>query len=141
VKISAKTEYACVAMIELAASYERGEPVRVRTIAKEHGIPSRFLVQILLQLKGAGFVGSVRGASGGYRLQKSPREISLGEIMSVVNGHEELAMSGAAASPAAAVLREIWQEMARAHRKILNGTTLADLVHRARQYGEPMYYI
>jgi DNA-binding IscR family transcriptional regulator len=61
--------------------------------------------------------------------------------MSAVNGHEELAMSAAATSPAAAVLRDIWQQLARAQRKILDSTTLADLVHRARQYGEPMYYI
>ncbi len=61
-KLSAKTEYACLAVLELAARYGTGEPVRIRTIADEHGIPSRFLVQILLQLKGAGFVASTRGA-------------------------------------------------------------------------------
>src|SRR4029453_18506042 len=54
--ISAKVEYACVAVLELAARYESDEPVRIRDIADAHGIPSRFLVQILLQLKGAGLV-------------------------------------------------------------------------------------
>src|SRR5437868_6117456 len=63
VKVSAKTEYACIAMLELAASYGSGEPVRIRKIASEHGVPSRFLVQILLQLKGAGLVNSTRGAA------------------------------------------------------------------------------
>ena len=67
-KLSAKTEYACIAMLELAARYDTGEPIRIRTIADEHDIPSRFLVQILLQLKGAGLVNSTRGASGGYQL-------------------------------------------------------------------------
>ena len=52
-KVSAKTEYACLAMLELAARYGQGEPAPIREIADEHGIPSRFLVQILLQLKGA----------------------------------------------------------------------------------------
>ena len=65
-KVSAKTDYACLAMLELAAHYGSKEPLRIRTIADEHGIPSRFLVQILLQLKGAGFVASTRGAAGGY---------------------------------------------------------------------------
>ena len=57
-KVSAKTEYACIAMLELAVSYGSGEPVRIRKIAEQHGIPSRFLVQILLQLNVAGLVTS-----------------------------------------------------------------------------------
>ena len=82
VNISAKTEYACLAILELASSYGTGEPVRIRTIADTHGIPSRFLVQILLQLKGAGLVSSTRGAAGGYRLAKAPNRITLAEVMS-----------------------------------------------------------
>src|SRR5271157_4637283 len=109
-KLSAKTEYACIAMLELARRYERGEPVRIRTIADEHGIPSRFLVQILLQLKGAGFVASTRGASGGYQLIKPPEEISLGEVMSVIEGHDtEIPAAGSAQSPTARVLTEAWR--------------------------------
>ena len=84
VKVSAKTEYACIAMLELAASYGSGEPVRIRRIADEHGIPSRFLVQILLQLKGAGLVASTRGAAGGYQLTRPPGEISLATVMNVI---------------------------------------------------------
>src|ERR1700754_1671739 len=87
-KLSAKTEYACLAVLELAARYETAEPIRIRTIADEHGIPSRFLVQILLQLKGAGFVVSTRGASGGYQLAKPPSDITLGEVMAVIEGPE-----------------------------------------------------
>src|ERR1700735_2272211 len=77
VKVSAKTEYACIAMLERSASFGSGEPVRIRKIAEDHGVPSRFLVQILLQLKGAGYVNSTRGAAGGYELIKPPDEISL----------------------------------------------------------------
>ena len=104
-KVSAKTEYACLAMLELAARYGSGEPVRIRTIADEHGIPSRFLVQILLQLKGAGFVTSTRGAAGGYQLVKPPEEISLGEVMAVIEGPEtEVTSTAASNSPTARVL-------------------------------------
>ena len=67
-RVSAKTEYACIAMLELAAQYGSAEPVRIRRIAERHDVPPRFLVQILLQLKGAGLVASVRGAAGGYHL-------------------------------------------------------------------------
>ena len=65
---SAKTEYACLAMLELALRDGSGEPVRLRDVAAAHRIPSPFLVQILLQLKSAGLVESTRGAAGGYRL-------------------------------------------------------------------------
>ena len=67
-KLSAKTEYACLAMLEMAQQYGSGEPLQIRRIADEQGIPARFLVQILLQLKGAALVASTRGAAGGYRL-------------------------------------------------------------------------
>ena len=60
-KISAKTEYACVAMLELASCYDTGGPVQVRKIAERHAVPSRFLVQIMLQLKAAGLVDTLSG--------------------------------------------------------------------------------
>ena len=66
-KLSAKTEYACLAMLQMAREYENAEPLQIRRIAEEQGIPARFLVQILLQLKGASLVASTRGAAGGYR--------------------------------------------------------------------------
>ncbi len=85
-KLSAKTEYACLALLHMAQEYENAEPLQIRRIADQQGIPSRFLVQILLQLKGAGLVASTRGAAGGYRLARQPREISLAEVMEVMEG-------------------------------------------------------
>ena len=85
--ISAKTEYACIAILELARRYSDNLPVRIKDISERHGIPNRFLVQILLQLKGAGLVISIRGASGGYRLAHPPKLISLGQVMAIVDGH------------------------------------------------------
>src|SRR5437763_12235144 len=84
-RVSAKAEYACIAVLELAANYGRGQPVRVKAIADAHGIPPRFLVQILLQLKGAGLVASVRGASGGYQLARPPSDIPLVEIVKAID--------------------------------------------------------
>lgn len=89
--IPAKTEYACVAVLELAAHYGSGEPVPVRTIAGRHEIPDRFLVQILLQRKAAGLVASKRGSAGGYRLACPPAEVSLGQVM---DGNQGLADRG-----------------------------------------------
>lgn len=141
-KISAKTEYACIAMLELAQRFGVGEPVRIRSIADEHGIPSRFLVQILLQLKGAGFVTSTRGAAGGYQLVKPPDEISLADVMHVIEGAEEPIVSSASPdSVACKVLCAAWQEVADVQQEMLHSITFAELIERARQQSENMYYI
>ena len=140
-KLSAKTEYACVAMLELSAGFGSGEPVRIRKIADQHGIPSRFLVQILLQLKGAGLVVSTRGASGGYQLAKSPHDISLGEVMTVIEGPDELpASSISAESREARALHEAWREVHHIEREMLDGLSFATLLDRSRN-SQAMYYI
>src|ERR1700675_196440 len=84
-RISAKAEYACVAMLELAASHAHAQPVRIKAIADAQGIPQRFLVQILLQLKTVGLVASVRGASGGYQLARPPENITLAQVINAVD--------------------------------------------------------
>lgn len=141
-KISAKTEYACIALLELARHHGSGEPVRIRTIADEHGVPSRFLVQILLQLKGAGLVTSTRGAAGGYQLVKPPDEISLAEVMNVIEGPDEpIGTSTSPDSLAVKVLQSAWQEVADVERGMLHRITFADLVERAHRQTENMFYI
>jgi Rrf2 family protein len=142
VNVSAKTEYACIAMTELAAQFRRGEPVRIRSIADTHGIPARFLVQILLQLKSAGLVNSTRGASGGYQLARPPREISLEEVMAVIEGRSGDSVGGAAQhSPFAAALSAVWQDVAAAERRVLSSVSLYDVLERAGEDADHMYYI
>jgi Rrf2 family protein len=143
-KVSAKTEYACIAMLELAAHYGSGEPIRIRRIAERHDVPPRFLVQILLQLKGAGLVASVRGAAGGYHLIKPPQDVSLGQVMEVIEGSAEdsgQTSSASPDSPAVKVLMQTWKEVGAAQRKMLEGISLADLLERARSQEEQMYHI
>jgi Rrf2 family protein len=140
-RFSAKTEYACLAVLELARAYETGEPVRIRAIAAEHGIPSRFLVQILLQLKGAGLVASFRGAAGGYQLLKPPEKITLAEVMSVVDGREKLPNPAAAKTATRRALLRAWRTAALAEQEVLVDLSFADLVQRASGELEPMYHI
>lgn len=140
-KLSAKTEYACLAVLELARAYDTGDPVRIRTIAAEHGIPSRFLVQILLQLKGAGLVESTRGAAGGYQLAKPPEEITLGEVMSIVEGRQKLPNPAAAKSATRRALLRVWREAALARQEMLADITFAELAERAKGEVEQMYHI
>jgi len=141
-KISAKTEYACVAVLELASRFGSGEPVRIRKIAERHDVPPRFLVQILLQLKAAGLVASTRGAAGGYHLVREPDSVSLGEVMEVMEGGENGKSSSASPdSPAVKALVAAWSEVDRVEREMLRGISFAELLEKARQQDEQMYYI
>lgn len=143
VKISAKIEYACLAMAELAAAYGLSEPVPIRQMSEPHRIPPRFLVQILLQLKGAGLVKTTRGAAGGYQLARAPEAISLAEVISVMEGPggRATAMEEGAATPMARVLHATWRELAEVERQRLEEISLAEVVARARKQAENMYYI
>lgn len=127
-KISAKAEYACLAAIALAGHGPEDAPVRIREIAEAHGIPERYLVQILLQLKGAGLVHSTRGAAGGYRLARPPERIALGEILDAIDGPGEPPRSPA--GPAARALAGVWEDVRVAERAVLDRTTVADLAGR-----------
>lgn len=139
--LSAKTEYACLAMLELAQHFDGGEPVQVRCIAERHGIPSPFLVQILQELKRSGLVGSTRGAAGGYRLTRAPQEISLAEVLDVVEGNVEPTTCASAASPLAPVLLDVCNELSAVRRERLEAIALADLVDRACEASGPMWFI
>lgn len=142
-RVSAKAEYACVAMVELAANFSEAQPMRVKDIADAHGIPQRFLVQILLQLKGAGLVASTRGAAGGYHLAKSPAAISLADIISIID-------SGPPARPAALdlhsslavqAIRAVWQDIQIEEQRLLEESTLAELIRRTQQGNALSYQI
>ena len=141
--ISAKTEYACVAMLELAANYGPDEPVAIRTIAARHGVPPRFLVLILLELKAAGLVASTRGWAGGYHMVRPPAEVSLGQVMDVIGGSTSTTKgpSASADSPAVKVLMRAWQDVADEVGEMLGGITFAELVDRAREEDPLMYQI
>src|SRR5437764_11936991 len=88
-RVSAKAQYACIAMLELASNYQEPQLLQVKTIAESHGIWPRFLVQILLQLKIHGLVRSIRGAAGGYQLARRPEAISLGDIIHAIDDPEK----------------------------------------------------
>lgn len=125
-RISAKAEYACLAMLALARRRLDDPPVRIKEISETHRIPERYLVQILLQLKGAGLVTSTRGASGGYRLARPATSISLSEVLSAIDGPE--AAPRADPRPAARVLASVWEHARAAERAVLDKTSIAQLV-------------
>jgi len=132
-KISQKGLYALLAIMTLGRRYGT-ETVKIRDIALESNLPEKFLELILLELKNARIVESVRGAKGGYRLRRAPAEIKLSEIIRLVDG--PLAPFGDAdqlrslivTDPDHGALYGVFLEVRDAAAKILESTSVADLV-------------
>lgn len=142
-RLSAKAEYACVAVLELAAHHGSPQPLSVKAIAEQHGIPQRYLVQILLQLKGAGLVASTRGAAGGYTLAVPPEQITVADVLQAIDGplpqrHEPVASPQ---SPATRALGQVWNQILEKERQLLEEVTFADLLPRMHAPLENMYFI
>lgn len=131
-RVSAKAEYACLAVIALAGRHHDDRPVPIREIVDAKGIPASFLTQILLKLKVAGLVVSTRGSSGGYRLARPPEEISLSEILQVVDGYG--LRSSVRKGPSAPVLAQVWNQIRASEAMVLSGTSIAKLLERSKPY-------
>src|SRR5919204_5704963 len=138
-KVSTRGDYAARALLSLAL-HGSEQPTSVKEIAERTGLPQPYLEQILLALKGAGLVRSKRGVGGGYVLARPPAEITLGEIVSAVDGpivvgdfglpHEE----GACEHEGQCVLLGLWADVGEHMRRHLDSFTLADCVRRARNF-------
>jgi len=132
-KISQKGLYALQAMMMLARHHHQGA-IKIREIAYEEDLPEKFLELILLELKNARMVESVRGAKGGYQLRRDPSDIALSEIMRLIDGPvapfadaEQLRVLIDRDLPHRA-LYQVFLDVRDAAAKILEGTTLADLI-------------
>jgi Rrf2 family protein len=130
-RISARTDYALRAVLELAAA-PQGALVKADDIAHAHAIPIRFLLNILTELRHAGIVDSQRGSVGGYRLARPAGEITLAEVVRAVSPSDEQAgQSGSKRPPyagAAAGLEDLWGAAYSSLETLLETVTLADVV-------------
>jgi Rrf2 family cysteine metabolism transcriptional repressor len=145
-KISAKGDYACRAMLELALNYDTNQPVQLSEIVQNQGIPDKYLVQILVVLKGAGFVKSKRGAEGGYLLTRPPADITLGQVVRAVEGplltlkcSNEDDTSTCPRIPICE-FHPIWEEIRGTLSNILGNITFEDICRRSPRF-KHMYYI
>ncbi|MEH2167297.1 MAG: Rrf2 family transcriptional regulator [Nostoc sp.] len=144
-ELSCKSEYAILALLEMAAHYESGEPLQIRQIAAQQNIPDRYLEQLLATLRRGGIVKSQRGSKGGYLLTREPRKIILFEILECLEGLEARAGEENVnfKSIDSSVIEEIWQEASRAANSVLQKYTLQDLCEKrdSRRQLDIMYYI
>ena len=130
-RISTKGRYALRLMLDLAV-HDTGENIALKTIAKRQDISGKYLEQIIGVLTKAGFVKSVRGSSGGYRLARSPKEYTIGDILRLTEGSlapvdcvEDGTDCGRADQCVTVML---WQKLNDAINSVVDNITLADLV-------------
>ncbi len=143
-RISSKGEYGLRALFDLALHYGQG-PVRSRDIAERQAIDENYLNQLLIQLRRAGLVQSVRGPQGGHLLARTPSEITVLEAMQALEGPVVEMSEGSQPPPQpddAAVLQDMWNDLRRVVESHLAAITLDELAQRKRQReGQTMYYI
>jgi DNA-binding IscR family transcriptional regulator len=129
ISITAKSPYAVLALAELARTGSGG-PVPIAELARRRDVPPQFLEQLFAALRRAGILKSQRGVKGGYSFEREPAEVTVLEVVELLDGPLGKDASG------------VFAEAATAARAVLERTTIADVVEReAREAGAAMYYI
>jgi Rrf2 family protein len=145
VELSCKSQYAILALLEMATHYESGEPMQIRQIAAQQDIPDRYLEQLLATLRRGGIVKSQRGSKGGYLLAREPWKISVFEILECLEGLDIKPGEDDTNSKSvdSSIVDEIWQEARQAANAVLQQHSLQDLCEErdSRRQLNIMYYI
>lgn len=137
--LSSRARYATRALLDLSLQHPSG-PVLIQDVATRQQIPLKYLQQILLDLKQAGFVNSRKGPGGGYSLARAPEQITLGQVLAAMDGAVvdlTCTVTGNHAEcgcpvPSTCAIREAFYNLAEAMRLVLNETTFADLRDRQK---------
>ncbi|MFK0734144.1 MAG: Rrf2 family transcriptional regulator [Gloeotrichia echinulata IR180] len=144
-ELSCKSEYAILALLEMATNYQSGEPQQIRQIAAQQNIPDRYLEQLLATLRRGGIIKSQRGSKGGYLLAREPRKITILEILECLEGLDvrPSAQEVNSRTVDSSVIEEIWQEACQAANSVLQKYTLQELCEKrdSLRQVDIMYYI
>lgn len=140
-KLAAKVEYACMAVLELTIRYKGDTPVQLTEIAGAQHIPEKFLTQIFQRLKTAKIVSSMRGMAGGYYLARDPSKITLADVVRAVDNAvlettSEAAMTGGPRGRD--VVLRYWNSVSTSVVEQLENITFEELVTRLK--GEQLTY-
>ncbi len=129
ISITSKSPYAVLALAELGRSGGAG-PVPIGELARRREVPVQFLEQLFAVLRRAGILGSQRGVKGGYTFARDPATVSVLEVVELLDG------------PLGRDSEGVFADAARAARKVLSDTTIADVIEReTREAGASMYHI
>ena len=137
--LSVKSDYAARAVLSLARHYPANSVLRIADVAREQGVPRKYLPQILVELKGQGIVQSVRGKEGGYALARPPAEITLGDVLRAMHGRmfDTPALRAPKCPPE---LKRAWKRLDHALETAADAITFQQLLEEGTEK-EKMYYI
>jgi len=134
-KLSTRTRYGIRAILDLAENYGNG-PLQLKTIARHEDISVKYLEQLMILLKSAGFVRSIRGSKGGFLLTRSPSQIKISDCFNCLEGPviivECVDNSSYCPRTSDCVTRELWAEVNKAIMAVLQSLTLQNLVDRSK---------
>ncbi len=148
-KVSKRATYGIMVAVDLAI-HATEAPIQARAIARRHGIPIRFLEQVLHAMKKAGIVESQRGAQGGYLLTREPKAMSIADIFEALEGpvfHRSFIGQPSRdrhVTKPELLLGDVWEQVQEAERKVLENVTVEHLATRLRTIDaqrNPMYHI
>jgi len=137
-RISARTRYGTRLVLDMARRHGQ-RPMSLTDISRRQNISLKYLEQIITPLKRAGIVESFRGAKGGHRLRRSPREITVGEVFALLEGGTSLTdcsqLPRVCERSQGCVMRRVWMEAASAFYEKLSSTTFEDLIKNEDENG------
>lgn len=136
-KLSVKVDYACRVLAQLGRQHGGDSLAHIEELARTEAVPANYLVQILSELRNGGLIVSRRGKQGGYALARPPEQITLLDIVKVIEG-ELLEITTAGEGQSGRRVNQIWQEVRTALEAKVASYTLDKLIPKA---GEGMYYI
>ncbi|GAB1488152.1 RrF2 family transcriptional regulator [Opitutaceae bacterium] len=136
-KLSVKVDYACRVLAQLARSHGTDELAHIEELARIESVPANYLVQILSELRNGGLITSRRGKQGGYALARPPEQITLYDIVKLIEG-ELLELNGTGEGQSGRRVNQIWRDVRASLEAKCRSYTLDKFLAKA---GEDMYYI
>lgn len=136
-RLSTRSRYGTRMMVDLAQHYDEG-PVQIRDIAERQDISAKYLEQLIIPLKKANYIKSVRGPKGGHLLAMPPEEITVGEIVRTLEDQISLVHCienpGTCHRVGACLTRDLWRTATKAVYNELDAVTLFELINRTKPF-------
>ena len=143
-KISTKSRYGTRAVLEIALN-RNGEKLTRKQISQNQEIPSSYLENILISLKTKGIIRTIRGPKGGYELAKDPEDITVFQIVEILEGSSDsipcLEDKNECTRSSICVTRGVWSKLQEVHKEFLNGITIKNLVEQTQKLYSPNFSI
>lgn len=143
-KISTKSRYGTRAVLEIALNQNKRNLTR-KQISKNQEIPSSYLENILISLKTKGIIRTIRGPKGGYELAKDPKDITIFEIVDILEGNTDLVPclenSNVCARNSICVTTDVWRRLQKVQEDLLSEITIKDLIEQTKELYSPNFSI